>query len=98
MSRRSILSRMEPRDAPPLLPSGSRRADREARRTIAVGVVHAGDAHCLERPRCSQIETPAGTLTAKAVIVTASTNALLSGKIKFAPDLPKRQQDAAAKA
>jgi monoamine oxidase len=47
--------------------------------------------------RDAQIETPAGTLTAKAVIMTASTNALLSGKIKFAPDLPKRQQDAAAK-
>jgi monoamine oxidase len=47
--------------------------------------------------RDAQIETPAGTLAAKAVIMTASTNALLSGKIKFAPDLPKRQQDAAAK-
>lgn len=47
--------------------------------------------------RDAQVETPAGTLAAKAVIMTASTNALLSGKIKFAPDLPKRQQDAAAK-
>lgn len=47
--------------------------------------------------RDAQIETAAGTLTAKAVIMTASTNALLSGKVKFAPDLPKRQQDAAAK-
>jgi monoamine oxidase len=47
--------------------------------------------------RDAQIETPAGTLAAKAVIMTASTNALLSGKIKFAPDLPKRQQDAATK-
>lgn len=47
--------------------------------------------------RDAQIETTAGTLTAKAVIMTASTNALLSGKIKFAPDLPKRQQDAASK-
>jgi len=47
--------------------------------------------------RDAQLETPAGTLSAKAVIMTASTNALLSGKIKFAPDLPKRQQDAASK-
>lgn len=47
--------------------------------------------------RDAQIETAAGTLTAKAVIMTASTNALLSGKVKFAPDLPKRQQDAASK-
>jgi len=47
--------------------------------------------------RDAQLETPAGTINAKAVVMTASTNALLSGKIKFAPDLPKRQQDAASK-
>lgn len=45
----------------------------------------------------AQIETSVGTITAKAVIMTASTNALLSGKIKFAPELPKRQQEAASK-
>ncbi|CAN5155718.1 NAD(P)/FAD-dependent oxidoreductase [soil metagenome] len=44
-----------------------------------------------------QVETSAGTINAKAVIMTASTNALLSGKIKFMPELPKRQQDAASK-
>ncbi|CAN5181556.1 NAD(P)/FAD-dependent oxidoreductase [soil metagenome] len=47
--------------------------------------------------RDAQVETSAGMLNAKAVIMTASTNALLSGKVKFAPELPKRQQDAAAK-
>ena len=47
--------------------------------------------------RDAQVETPSGTINAKTVIVTASTNVLLSGKIKFAPDLPKRQQDAANK-
>jgi monoamine oxidase len=47
--------------------------------------------------RDAQIETSAGTISAKAVIVTVSTNALLSGRIKFAPELPKRQQDAASK-
>ena len=47
--------------------------------------------------RDAQLETAAGTLTVKAVIMTASTNALLSGKIRFAPELPKRQQDAASK-
>ncbi|MBI3701366.1 MAG: FAD-dependent oxidoreductase [Afipia sp.] len=45
----------------------------------------------------AQLETPSGTLTAKAVVVTASANALLSGKMRFSPDLPKRQQDAASK-
>jgi len=44
-----------------------------------------------------QVETAAGTLAAKAVIVTASTGALMSGKIRFAPELPKRQQDAAVR-
>lgn len=44
-----------------------------------------------------QIETAAGTLSARAVILTASTNVLASGKIKFSPDLPKRQFDAADK-
>lgn len=43
------------------------------------------------------LETPSGSLTVKAVIVTSSTNVLLSGKMKFAPDLPKRQQDAASR-
>jgi monoamine oxidase len=44
-----------------------------------------------------QIETAAGTFSARAVILTASTNVLASGKIKFSPDLPKRQFDAAEK-
>lgn len=47
--------------------------------------------------RDAQVETTGGTIAAKAVIMTASTNALLSGRIKFAPELPKRQQDAASK-
>jgi monoamine oxidase len=47
--------------------------------------------------RDATAETPSGALTASAMIVTASTNALLSGKMKFAPDLPKRQQDATSK-
>lgn len=35
-----------------------------------------------------------GSLQARAVIVTVSTNVLLDGKIAFAPALPKRQLDA----
>jgi monoamine oxidase len=45
----------------------------------------------------AQVETGAGTLTARAVILTASTGVLNSGKIKFTPDLPKRQSDALSK-
>ena len=40
------------------------------------------------------VETEKGRLVARAVILTASTNALLSGDIKFTPELPKRQLDA----
>ena len=43
------------------------------------------------------VETPAGRIGARAVIVTVSTNVLASGDIRFTPDLPKRQLDAAAK-
>jgi monoamine oxidase len=43
------------------------------------------------------VETPAGRIAARAVIVTASSNVLAAGNIKFTPDLPKRQLDAAAK-
>lgn len=47
------------------------------------------------RPRNEVIlETAKGRLAARAVIVTASTNVLLAGKIAFAPELPKRQLDA----
>jgi monoamine oxidase len=44
------------------------------------------------------VETPAGTIAARAVILTVSSNVLASGRIKFTPDLPKRTLDAAAKA
>jgi monoamine oxidase len=43
------------------------------------------------------VQTPAGKIVARAVIVTVSSNVLASGSIKFAPDIPKRTLDAAAK-
>jgi monoamine oxidase len=43
------------------------------------------------------VETPAGRINARAAIVTVSSNVLAAGNIKFTPDLPKRQLDAAAK-
>jgi len=45
----------------------------------------------------AEIDTPKGTFYARAVIVTVSTGVLASDKIKFVPDLPRRQLDAAAK-
>ncbi|HEY2137513.1 MAG TPA: NAD(P)/FAD-dependent oxidoreductase [Xanthobacteraceae bacterium] len=41
-----------------------------------------------------EIETAHGHLTARAVIVTVSTGVLAANKIRFTPDLPKRQLDA----
>jgi monoamine oxidase len=44
-----------------------------------------------------EVETARGSFGARAAIVTVSTNVLAAGKIKFTPDLPKRQLDAAAR-
>jgi monoamine oxidase len=44
-----------------------------------------------------EVATTKGQYIAQAVIVTASTGVLASGKIKFAPDLPKRQLEAIGK-
>ena len=43
------------------------------------------------------VETASGRIAARAVIVTVSSNVLASGAIRFTPELPKRQLDAAAK-
>lgn len=42
------------------------------------------------------LETERGTINARAVIVTASTNALASGALRFDPALPRRVQDGLA--
>jgi monoamine oxidase len=44
-----------------------------------------------------EVETARGRIGARAVIVTVSTGVLGAGKIRFAPDLPKRQLDAVSK-
>ena len=43
------------------------------------------------------VETPAGKIAARAVIITVSSNVLAAGNIKFTPDIPKRQLDAVSK-
>jgi monoamine oxidase len=43
------------------------------------------------------VETVAGKIAARAAIVTASSNVLTSGALKFTPELPKRTLDAASK-
>jgi len=41
-----------------------------------------------------RLETPRGTITARAVIVTVSTAVLASGRIRFSPELPPSKRDA----
>ncbi len=43
------------------------------------------------------VETPAGKIAARAAVITVSSNVLTAGNIKFAPDIPRRVLDAAAK-
>jgi monoamine oxidase len=43
------------------------------------------------------VETPSGKIVARAAIITVSSNVLAAGNIKFTPDIPKRQLDAAAR-
>jgi monoamine oxidase len=43
------------------------------------------------------VDTPSGRITARAAIITVSSNVLASGDIKFATETPKRVVDAAAK-
>ncbi len=51
-------------------------------------------ATAIDTRRNVAVETPRGTIAARAAIVTLSTNAIASGAIKFTPELPYRQLDA----
>jgi monoamine oxidase len=53
--------------------------------------------HLIWSGRDVTVETPSGKIAARAAIITVSSNVLSAGNIKFTPDLPKRQLDAAAK-
>jgi len=43
------------------------------------------------------VDTPSGRIAARAAIITVSSNVLVAGGIKFTPELPKRQLDAASR-
>jgi monoamine oxidase len=43
------------------------------------------------------VETPAGKIAARAAVITVSSNVLAAGNIKFAPEMPRRQLEAAAR-
>jgi monoamine oxidase len=48
----------------------------------------------IDSRRALLVETAKGTLTARAVIVTVSTNIIAGGRIQFSPELPHRAIDA----
>lgn len=43
------------------------------------------------------VETPSGAISARAAVITVSTNVLVANAIRFTPDLLKRQLDAATR-
>ncbi len=45
----------------------------------------------------AEVQTPKGRVRARQLIVTVSTNVLLSGRIRFEPELPRRVLDALAR-
>jgi len=47
--------------------------------------------------RGAAVVTPAGKISARAVVVTASTNVIAAGVIRFSPELPKRYLDTVSK-
>jgi monoamine oxidase len=47
----------------------------------------------IDTRRSLTVETAKGTLTARAVIVTVSTNVIAAGRIQFSPELPHRAID-----
>ena len=53
--------------------------------------------HLVWSGRDVTVETPSGKIAARAAIITVSSNVLTAGNIKFTPDFPRRQLDAAAK-
>ena len=53
--------------------------------------------HIIWGGRGVAVTTPAGKIAARAAVVTVSSNVLAAGNIKFTPEIPKRQLDAAAR-
>ncbi len=90
------LARQEPRDAGTFCRQGLGTLVAKLAETVPVSL-STPVTRVAWQGRNIEIETPAGRLTPRAVIVTASTAVLSSGDLKFAPDLPKRQVDAITK-
>ncbi|MEX0751589.1 MAG: NAD(P)/FAD-dependent oxidoreductase, partial [Xanthobacteraceae bacterium] len=68
-----------------------------ARIASTLAVQLSAPATAIEWGQRLTVQTPKGTVSARAIIVTVSTGVLASGKIKFTPDLPKSYLNAADK-
>lgn len=90
------LSRQEPRDAGAFCRQGLGALVTKLADTVPI-VVGAPATRIVWGARDLGVETTAGRILTRAVIVTVSTNVLTSGKIRFAPDLPRRHLEAAAR-
>jgi monoamine oxidase len=90
------LARQEPRDAGAFCRQGLGTLLAKLAETVPVSL--STPVTRLEwQGRTLEVQTPAGRLTPRAVIVTASISVLASGNLKFVPDLPKRLLDAIGK-
>ena len=90
------LARLEPRDAGAFCRQGLGVLVAKLGDAVPV-VLNAPVTRIVWSGRELAVETASGRVTARAIIVTASTNVLNAGKIRFAPELPKRQLDALGK-
>ena len=87
------LARMQPRDAGAFCRQGFGALVTRLADDVSV-VPGAPVTRIVWAGRELSVETAKGRVMARAIIVTASTNVLMSGALKFAPDLPKRHGDA----
>ena len=68
-----------------------------AKLAAGISVARSTPAKRIDWRRGITVETDQGRLSARAVIVTASTNVLAAGGIEFEPELPKAHRDAFGK-
>ena len=90
------LSRLEPRDAGAFCRQGFGALVEKLADPVPV-VLGQPATRIVWSGKDLAVETATGRIAARAIIITASTNVLTSGKIRFTPDLPKRQLDAASR-
>ncbi|MGB6535660.1 MAG: FAD-dependent oxidoreductase, partial [Xanthobacteraceae bacterium] len=65
-----------------------------AGRAAGLAIQHSTPAQFIEVDRGVAVRTPSGTINARTAIVTVSTNVLAAGRIRFAPELPQRVNEA----